>query len=297
MGTTSGMDASEVPTSFGELQRALRDGLTNWAPGQRRIAQLLIDDPNGTAFRSIADTARLADVHQSSVVRFANTLGLKGYPQLVALCREHVADEALLVHRFGRSQHLSETGVLLAETLRHDEENLRRTLARIDESTWKEAVAAVADAPRVHVMGLRKCLPVAQLLAYLLRMVRPGVVQIAPTIGGLVDDLRELQAGDVFIGISISRYTADTVHAFHAAREKGLTTIAMSDSSVSPLADHADLSFVVDCEGVTIFRSVSSFIALAQALATAAAVHAGKRSRDELDSDERILHEFNVYKK
>lgn len=291
------MNSTHAPTTFGELQKALRDGLTSWAPGQRRIAQLLIDDPDGTAFRSIAETARLAGVHQSSVFRFANALGLKGYPQIVALCREYVTDEAQLMQRFGRSQDLSKTGDLLHETLRHDEENLRRTLARIDEKTWQQAVKAVADAPRVHVMGLRKCLPVAQLLTYLLRMVRPGVTQIAPTIGGLIDDLRELQPEDVFIAISISRYTADTVRAFQAAKNRGLTTIAFSDSSGSPLAEDADMSIVVDCEGVTIFRSVSAFIALAQALATAAAVQAGTRSRDELNIDERLLHEFKVYKK
>lgn len=289
------MDTPTGPTTFAELQVALRDGMPSWAPGQQRVARLLLDDPEGTAFRSVAESARLADVHQSSVVRFANTLGLKGYPQLVALCREHLADEALLVNRFGRSQHLSETHDLLSETLRHDEKNLRRTLARIDEDAWTAAVDAVALSPHVYVMGLRKCLPVAQLLAYLLHMVRPGVRQIAPAAGGLVDDLRDLEPDGVFIAVSISRYTADTVRSFNAAGRRGLTTIAFTDSAASPLAQTADITFVVDCEGVTIFRSVSALIALSQALATAAAVRDGRRSRDELDSDERLLGEFDVY--
>lgn len=289
------MTVTRAPGDFAELQRTLRDGLDSWAPAQRRIAQLLIDDPQGTAFRSVRETAALAGVHESSVVRFANTLGLKGYPQLVALCRAHIADEALLLNRFGRSEDASRTGNLLSETLRHDEENLRRTLARIDEVQWAQAVEALAGAPRVHVMGLRKCLPVAQLLAYLLRMVRPGVRQVAPLVGGLVDELRDLEPNDAFVAISIDRYTADTVRAFKAASARGLITIALTDKASSPLARIADVTFLVDCDGVTIFRSVSAFVALTQALATAAAVHNGKRSRDELNSDERLLEEFDVY--
>jgi len=284
-----------APQSFTELQHALRQGLDTWAPGQRRVAELVLKDPQGTAFRSIAETGRLAGVHQSSVVRFAAGLGLKGYPALVALCRDHLAEEALLIDRFSHSQERSHSGDLLAETLRHDEQNLRKTLSRIDQDTWERAVEMVAGAERVHVTGLRKCLPVAQLLAYLLRMVRPGVHQVAPVVGGLVDDLRDLVAGDVFIAISISRYTAETVRAFDVARARGLRTIAFTDNGGSPLARSADIMFTVDCDGVTIFRSVAAFVSLSQALATAAAVRAGKRSRDELESDERLLRDFEVY--
>jgi len=281
--------------TYSELERALHEGLPGWAAGQRRIASLVLTDPEGTAFRSAAETARLAEVHPSSVVRFATSLGLQGYPGLVALCREKLADEALLVSRFGRSEHASQVGDFLGETLRHEETNLRKTLARIDETTWSTAVAAIAEAPQVHVLGLRKCLPVAQLLAYLLRMVRPGVRHVAPTAGGLVDELRDLGPQDVFIGISIHRYTAETVQAFKAARDRGLRTIALTDSAASPLAAAADITFVVDCDGVTIFRSVSAIVSLSQALATAAALHDGKRSREELLSDERLLTEFEIY--
>ncbi len=75
----------------------------------------------------------------------------------------------------------------------------------------------------------------------------------------------------------------------------GLRTVAFTDSATSPLARIADTTFLVECEGVTILRSISGFIVLAQALATAVAVHGGKRSRDELLSDEKLLEQFEVY--
>lgn len=284
-----------MPATYDELRSLLQERLSDLAPGQRRIAQLLLDDPDGTAFRSIGETARLAEVHQSSVVRFATRLGLSGYPALVSLCRERLTVEAQLVARFGRAQQHAAGDDLLSRMLEHEQDNLQRTYTRLSGERWDRAVEVLAKARNVHVMGLRKCLPVAQLTAYLLRLVRPGVRQLVPVTGSLVDELRELEAGDVFVAASINRYTADTVRAFEYAKERGLATISFTDSAASPLARGADVTFTAACEGVTILRSVTAFISIAQALATAVAVHNGTQSRDELLTDEALLADFSVY--
>lgn len=289
------MTDTGVPATYDDLRDRLQERMDEFAAGQRRIAQVLLNDPSGTAFRTITETANAAQVHESSVVRFATSLGLKGYPGLVELCRQRLAEEAQLVSRFGRAQQHADSSSLLAEAAEHDQQNLVQTYSRIDPDQWDAAVQLLADADRIHVMGLRKCLPVAQLMTYLLRLVRPGVHQVAPVAGALVDEFRQLNAGDVFAAISIHRYTADTVRAFHVAKSRGLTTIAFTDSAGSPLARIADVSFFVDCEGVTMLRSVTAFSSLVQTLATGVAIHNGTQSRDELLVDEQLLSEFSVY--
>jgi len=49
------------------------------AAGQRRIARVLLADPEATAFRSIGETAKIAEVHESSLVRFAASLACPAY--------------------------------------------------------------------------------------------------------------------------------------------------------------------------------------------------------------------------
>lgn len=283
-----------APQTYEELQAALQDRLDTLATGQQRIARLLLTDPDGTAFRSVSETAKLAEVHQSSVVRFASLFDLQGYPSLVALCRQHLAHEAQLVSRFGLAQAHSDTE-LLRSIAEHDQQNILHTFRRISVVQWTDTIELLATADRIHVMGLRKCLPVAQLLAYLLRLVRPGVHQIAPVVGALVDELRDLREDDVFVAISIHRYTAETVQAFEEAKRRGTRTIAFTDTAASPLARIADITFLVDCEGVTILRSVSSFISLAQALATGVAVRNGTKSREQFLTEEELFSSFSVY--
>jgi DNA-binding MurR/RpiR family transcriptional regulator len=286
---------SEQLRSYADLRTALQTRMPNFAPGQRRIAEMLLSDPEGTAFRTIGEAAAVADVHKSSLVRFAEMLGLSGYPALVALCREQLAERAQMVRRFDRAEQLHDAVSLFNAVVEHDQQNLARTFALILPSEWEKAVGWLAEAPRIHMMGTRKCLAVAQLMSYLLRMVRPGVHLVAPTTGGLVDELRELQPQDVFVGVSIRRYTAETVRAMQYAQQCGLRTIALTDDWASPLAACGDITFYVESRGVTILRSVSAFISLAQALSTAVALRTGTRSRAELREDEALLDIFDVY--
>jgi DNA-binding MurR/RpiR family transcriptional regulator len=285
---------NSAPVSFAELRVLLQAGMDSFAPGQQRIAKVVLTDPEGTAFRTIAETAKLADVHQSSLVRFATGLGLPGYPGLVKLCRQQLADQAQLIRRFELAEEHGATD-LFTVAVEHDQQNLSRTYARIETEQWDRAVSMLAEAQRVHIMGLRKCLSVAQIMSYLLHMVRPGVHQVAPVTGELVDALRDLEKDDVFVAISIRRYTADTVRAMEYATQHGLRTIALTDDAASPLAAGADVTFFVDTNGVTILRSLSAFISLVQTLSTAVALKMGARTRAELLHDEALLDGFDIY--
>lgn len=283
------------PRNYGELRAELQTRMPTLAAGQRRIARVLLADPEATAFRSIGETAKVADVHESSLVRFAASLGLSGYPALVRLCREQLAEQAQLVRRFEQAAELTGVDALLGSVVEHDRQNISRTFARLDEGSWGKAVDLLTDAQHVYVMGLRKCFTVAYLLAYLLRMVRPGVRQLVPTAAMLADDLRDLDPDGVFVALSIHRYTADTVRAIAEAKRRGLRTIALTDNPASPLVRHAEVTCYVETGGVTVLRSLSAFVALTQALATAVALRRDMSARSELLLDEELLDAFDVY--
>jgi DNA-binding MurR/RpiR family transcriptional regulator len=286
---------AEAPTSYSELRARLQELLAELAPGQQRIAEILLSDPEGCAFWTVSDMARAAAVHESSVVRFATSLGLSGYPSLVSLCQRQLAEQAQLVRRFEQAKEHGESDDLLAAAANDDQRNVERTLASLDRKNWEAAAKLLADASSIHVLGVRKCFSVAHLLTYLLHLVRRNVVQVAPSSEMLVDDLRDIAEGDAFVAISIHRYTADVVRALAYAKERGLATIALTDNAASPLVAHADVVIYVETGGVMLLRSVTAFTSVVQALATAVAVRLGTNSRDQLLRDEHLLDVFGVY--
>jgi DNA-binding MurR/RpiR family transcriptional regulator len=60
----------------------IRSLLPNLAPVERRVAQAVLDDPQGVAWRSISELARTCGTSATSVVRFCRAIGLRGYPDL-----------------------------------------------------------------------------------------------------------------------------------------------------------------------------------------------------------------------
>src|ERR1700745_3957118 len=60
----------------------IRSLLPNLAPVERRVAQAVLDDPQGVARRSISELARACGTSATSVVRFCRAVGLRGYPDL-----------------------------------------------------------------------------------------------------------------------------------------------------------------------------------------------------------------------
>ncbi|HJP79398.1 MAG TPA: MurR/RpiR family transcriptional regulator [Pseudonocardiaceae bacterium] len=290
------MPEPEPPADFAALQQRLQRRLPDLPAGQQRIARLLLSDAEGCAFRTISETARLAEVHESSLVRFANSLGLSGYPALTALCREQLREKAQLVNRLESATFLGGAGGdLIGSIAEQDQANVARTLATIEPEDWERAVGWLADAPRVHVVGLRKCFSVAYLFGYLLRLVRREVHQLGTAPGGLVEELRDLAEGDVLVGISIHRYSRDTLAAVALAAERGLRVVVLTDNPSSPLARYADACFYVECGGVTILRSMVGFVSLTQALVTATAVKLGTHSRSALLLEEELLSTLGIY--
>jgi DNA-binding MurR/RpiR family transcriptional regulator len=76
----------------------IRSLLPNLAPVEQRVAQTVLDDPAGVAWRSISELARSCGTSATSVVRFCRAIGLRGYPELrLALAGAVAHDDAAAV--------------------------------------------------------------------------------------------------------------------------------------------------------------------------------------------------------
>ena len=126
-----GRTAPETEQSPTSQLRELFDG-PRLSPGQRRIAQYLIEHITEAAFLSITDLAERVGVSQPSVTRFAAAVGFSGYPAL----RERLQSIALAtlgsapgIAAEDRSNELQAAVDAEIENL----ENLRRDFADPDQ--------------------------------------------------------------------------------------------------------------------------------------------------------------------
>ena len=284
------------PQTYDELVATLRNPATPLTRTQRLLADRVMADPEGVAFMTISELASAVGVNEATVVRFATGIGLEGYPGLTRLCREYLREQVHLLRRYDNLEQLgADGGNLLQQAAAQEGANIARTFARIDPETWEAAVTALAEAPRVHVMGLRKCHAPAYLLGYLLRMLREDVETVTLGTGTLTDDLRRVREGDCFVTIAIRRYSTETVRAAAWARARGARCVALTDNPSAPLAASAEQVFFVDASSPSVLRSLTAFTALVQALATGVAQLRGHQVRSTLLQEEELLEEFGAY--
>ncbi|MGH3311077.1 MAG: MurR/RpiR family transcriptional regulator [Streptomyces sp.] len=287
---------ASAPQTYDELLTELQARARSLTPAQRLLADRIMADPEGVAFMTVSELASAVGVNEATVVRFAAGLGLDGYPGLTRLCRGRLREQAQLLRRYDNLEQLgTDGGDPLERAVALDRANIARTFARVDADSWHAAVKALAEAPRVHVMGLRKCHAPAYLLGYLLRMLREDVETVTTGAGTLTDDLRRVREGDCFVAVSIHRYAAETVRAASWARTRGAHCIALTDNPSSPLAASADQVFYVDAAGPSVLRSLTAFTSLVQALAAGVARERGHEVRATLLQEEELLKEFGTY--
>lgn len=292
------MRENTTPGNYEELSGLLQRNLPGYAPGQSRIARLLLNDVSGFAVRSLDENAQAAQVHSSSVVRFAKSLGFDGYPSLVKLCREQLSEQAHLLRRFDqalRQEPVASENESTPQAAQYFRNDIALTFSQIDQTSWQEAIEAIAHAANVHICGLQKCFSAAYLFSYLLHMARNHVYLLDNPAGDMLSQLREIDSQDVFLAISINEYTSFTVTAARRAKERGATVIAITDASSSPLALIANHTFLAECEGPYVFRSLSAIFALVESMAGEVSIALGENTRSQLLQDSQLIKDLGLY--
>jgi DNA-binding MurR/RpiR family transcriptional regulator len=125
----------------------------------------------------------------------------------------------------------------------------------VPEQTFSAAVDVLASARTVHLVGLRSTFGLVQHFAFYLGWIGRRASVLQPGIGDLPEQLMAVSSQDACVAFSFRRYTRDTVDIFKSARAAGARTIALTDSELSPLTEHADLAIAIPVQFPAFFES------------------------------------------
>jgi DNA-binding MurR/RpiR family transcriptional regulator len=282
-----------VLETAGDVITELRRRYDELTHSQKRIAELIVDDPEFVSFATVEKFAARLGVSASTIVRFAYRIGLSGYPEL----QEQVRGKLLQGLRTGEAggdgatSHLG-SGIA-ASSLRHDLEILAKTATRTSPADVERAIDLLVRARRIRVVGGVTAFSVAHYAAITLDRVRPGVVLLSgspvPT-GPLLD----LEVDDAVLAFGFPPYARSTVDAIRAAKARGASVVAVTDSPISPLHTTADVLLPTVVSGIGIQNSLVAAMALANVIVngvTAQLPDALERYGETL----ALLSDWNVY--
>ncbi|KKI48442.1 hypothetical protein XK97_04610 [Obesumbacterium proteus] len=219
-----------------------------FTPGERIIADYILANPDKLKQCSSQELASILNISQSSIVKFAQRLGFKGFTNLkMALIEEwgqQSKQNAESEQHLHNDINVHDTPSVIAEKLfRAKQQALRMTTDSVNLAQLESVVAEIKAARRVQIMGMGGSSLVAKDLAYkLMKIGYPVMNEMDSHVQMTV--AQSLGEGDVQIVISYSGALKEIVIAAQAAQEKGAKVIAITSLQDSPLRKLAD--FVLD---------------------------------------------------
>ena len=241
----------------------IRSLLPDLAPVEQRVAQAVLDDPGGVAWRSISELARSCGTSATSVVRFCRAIGLRGYPELRLALAGAVAHDASAVAAAASDIDPGDDPVTVTKKIAYaDAAAVTETASRLDTGTLVQVVEAMSTAGRIDIYGVGASGFVAvDLQMKLQRIAKPAFAWPDPHLAIQSASLRS--PGDIAIGLSHTGTTVDTIDALAEARAHGATTVAVTNFPWSPITEVADFSLLTAARE-TAFRSGAMTSRIAQ---------------------------------
>jgi DNA-binding MurR/RpiR family transcriptional regulator len=273
--------------------RTLTAPLPKLSRKQKTVAAFVEHNPQFAAFASAAELAQRVDVHPATVVRLAQVLGYRGYPEFQEAIR-HRYLASLDAVSIMRERSGDRPGSLLLASIDQDNRNVSATRGSLDLTTMRTVAGLVLDARCTLFIGNGSHGGLGLIFAHLCQFM--GLPVEAEIRGGIsmAPRIARMGAGDVLIGTSAWWVVQEIRDSFEIARGHEVTTVAIVDSQMSPLASVADHVLVTQTESASFFQSMAGPLALLNALVTEIATVGGDRVRDAMNATTNAYARLDV---
>jgi DNA-binding MurR/RpiR family transcriptional regulator len=272
------MDTPRIaPQTIDEFRDRLAEVTADLPRRMRQCADHIAANIDRIAVSTVADLAMGADVPPSAVMRFCQIMGFSGFSEMQRLFRD--AYSPGFPDYATRLRNLKDGGsgspaAILAEFVEAGRMSLEALTKTLDEPALNAAVALLARADTVHIIGRKRSFPVAAYLAYIFdKMAVPAMLHDGV---GQLDHRHALRPGDALVAVTFAPYAEETLALAAEARARGLSVVLMTDRLTSPLARHADVVLTVTEVDFGAFRAPAATIALAISLAVAVGTARGE---------------------
>ena len=238
---------------------------------QKRLGHYLQTDSSALLLSNVGDLARAVGVSKATVVRFAKSLGYKGFPELRRDIQQEMRRKLRAADRMEETfAELDNNENIFAKLIKRDIQLLEETLQAAAFPDFHKAVEIILRSRKVFLIGLNASMALAYLLHFRLVRVRKEAHWIFLTGGtSLLEQLAFMEAGDMLIAIDFLQVPREVQTALQHAKRVGATILGITDFPTSPIARAADVCLYAKRGLHTTVNSLTPAFSLVNALAIA----------------------------
>ncbi|WP_217876049.1 MurR/RpiR family transcriptional regulator [Pseudoalteromonas shioyasakiensis] len=228
--------------------KALRQSLSS---SEAKLADFTLNSANAIRNLSSVELAKVVGVSQSSVVKFSQKLGYKGFPAFKLAVIDALNDETSEPKLHGKIT-LNDSLEQIAEKLLSSKLAVLTETKNLNEAPAVEkAVELLKSAKRILICGLGGSALVAKDFSYKLQKL--GMPAIAEPDGhAQLAYVATFSKGDLVIAISESGMTREIAEVVKHAKRNASSVISVTKFGSSLVADSADVKLYSVAEGESV---------------------------------------------
>ncbi len=268
----------------------VRTRLPTLRKSDRKVAELLLEDPHRMLGATVAETAGLANVSQPTVLRFCNAIGCDGYQDFKIRLAQSLALGLSATHAAIGEDDTPEA--VASKIFDFTMTSLDWARHRLDMAAIHQAVDLILEATHLEFFGFGASAIVAQ-----------DLQQKFPLFGipcnATMDSHQQMMAvtmmrpGSVAVAISNTGATQSIIELARLAREQGAKVISLTGSRDTDLAECSDVVINVETlDNTDLYTPTTSRIAAlvaADILSTLVGRRLGREHDERLVRMKRLL--------
>lgn len=279
-----------------DLLNRINSKYSSMSKGQKMLATYITDNYDKAVFLTAAKMGETVGVSESTVVRFATSIGYKGYPEFQKSLEELVRNKLNSVQRMEVTYGRITQSKILETVLQSDRDKIKTTLEKIDHNAFEQAVNLILEAKNIYIVGIRSCAPLASFLSFYLNLMFDNVRLLTTNSASeLFEQMVRINSEDVIIGISFPRYSMRTLKALEFANNRSAKVVTITDSIHSPMNLYSSCNLIADSDMASIVDSLVAPLSVINALIVALCMKKHKEVGKTLTELEDIWGEYQVY--
>jgi len=293
LGAMTSRAGDDPATESGDLPGWLRTRLpTRGLRGQSSaVVDTMMSQPARASYGTAHELAALAGVNVATVTRTAQRLGYDGWPQLQRELRARYlahlsAPEVAQQHAASESSGGS--------PLQRDLEGLAMVTRSPVVGQVGPLAAAIAGARQTLVIADGSYAALALAMAHNARLAGYEVEDVLDGGAAVANRVASLGPDDVVLLISFWRLYETAVLAARSAHAAGARVFLLTDAMSQDLAEHVEQALIVPTEGMAFFPSMTSGLAVLQAVVTELAAVDPERSQSSVEAAEVQWQRFGL---
>src|SRR6056297_130815 len=269
----------------------------HFSKSQKLIADYIIENYDKAAFMTASKLGEHVGISESTIVRFADALDFKGYPELQKALQELIKTKLTTVQRFALTNKYSNEMDTVKKVMDSDIQNIRKTMEELDNDVLERVTHEILNAKRVYILGLRSSALLAEYLGFYLNFILKDVHVVKAQYNDVYEQLININSEDVVIALSFPRYSRKTYESVKLLRRQGCKIISITDSQFSPLASISEMTLYAKNNVTSFVDSLVAPMSLINLLIVSISLQEKELLTETFRKLESVWDEFNIYSK